>query len=159
MRKEETDLHDSFDTYEAHYKAKEEQIQPIRLKYEQNNDVLEAAIEQISAEENEFVLNDNDTNMHENIANTTDKYGFYDPDRPEEHTKHDLAYDMGQNCAYQTQVDYSGTKMTDNECMQLIQSLNLKQSELCVHVLKAVDTLNDQMCIIIECGAGVEKHK
>ena len=33
-RKEETDLYDSFDTYEAHYKAKEKQIQPIRLKYE-----------------------------------------------------------------------------------------------------------------------------
>ena len=33
-RKEETDLYESFDTYEAHYNAKEKQIQPIRLKYE-----------------------------------------------------------------------------------------------------------------------------
>ena len=43
-----------------------------------------------------FVLNDNDTNMHENAANTTNEYGFFDPDRPEEHTDHDLTYDMGQ---------------------------------------------------------------
>ena len=139
-RKEETDLYDSFDTYEAHYKAKEKQIQPVRLKYEHNYDVLEAAIEEISAEENVFILNDNDTNMHANIENTTDEYGFFDPDRPEEHTKHDLANDMGQTCTYQTQVDYSGTKMTDSEYIQLMQSLNLKQSELCAHVLKAVDT-------------------
>ena len=156
-RNEETDLYDSFDTYETHYKAKEEQIQPIRLKYERNNDVLEAAIEQISTEENELILHDNDTNMHENIENTGDEYGFFDPDRPEEHTKHDLAYDMGQTCTYQTQVDYSGTKMTDSEYMQLMQSLNIKQSELCTHVLKAVDTQNDQMCIFIEGGAGVGK--
>ena len=95
--------------------------------------------------------------MHENAANTTNKYGLFDADRPEKHTKHDLAYDMGQTCTYQMQVDYSGTKMTDSEYVQLMQSLNLKQSELCVHVLKAVDTQNDQMCIFIEGGAGVGK--
>ena len=41
--------------------------------------------------------------------------------------------------------------------MQLMPSLNLKQSEMCAHVLKAVDTQNDQMCIFIEGGAGVGK--
>ena len=70
--------------------------------------------------------------------NTTDEYGLFDPDRPEEHTKHDLACDMVQTCTYQTQIDYSGTKITDSEYMQLMQSLNLKQSELCACVLKAV---------------------
>ena len=50
-----------------------------------------------------------------------------------------------------------GTKKTDSEYVQLMQSLNLKQSELCAHVLKAGDTQNDQMCIFIEGGAGVGK--
>ena len=95
--------------------------------------------------------------MHENIPNTTDEYGFFDPDRPEEHTKYVLAYGVGQTCTYQTQVDYSGTKMTGSEYMQLMQSLNLKQSGLCAHVLKAVNTQNDQMWIFIEGGAGVGK--
>ena len=95
--------------------------------------------------------------MHENAEYTTNEYGFFDPDRPEEHTKHDLAYYMGQTCTYQRQVDYWGTKMTNSEYVQLMQSLNLKQSELCAHVLKAVDTQNDQMCIFIEGGAGVGK--
>ena len=47
--------------------------------------------------------------------------------------------------------------MTDSEYVQLMQSLNLKQSELCAHVLKAVDTQNDEMCIFIEGVAGVGK--
>ena len=40
---------------------------------------------------------------------------------------------------------------------KLMQSLNLKQNELCTHVLQAIDTQNDPIHIFIEGGAGVGK--
>ena len=43
--------------------------------------------------------------------------------------------------------------------MKLMQSLNLKQNELCTHVLQAIDTQHDPIHIFIECGAGVVRHK
>ena len=68
-----------------------------------------------------------------------DEYAFFDADRPKEQQKHDIGCDMGRSVIYQTEVDCAGSKVTDNEYMQLMQSLNLKRSEPCIHVLQAVD--------------------
>ena len=64
---------------------------------------------------------------------------------------------MGQDVPYQTEVDCSGTKISEHEYMKLMQSLNLKQNELCTHVLQAIDAQDDLIHIFIEDGAGVGK--
>ena len=65
-----------------------------------------------------------------------DGYAFFYPDRPKEQQKHDTGYDMGRGVIYQTEVDCSGSKVTDHVYMELMQSLICKADELCTHVLQ-----------------------
>ena len=55
-RKEDTDLIGKFDTYEEDYKVLEDQILPVQLKYERNNDILQEAMEEINAEQNQDIM-------------------------------------------------------------------------------------------------------
>ena len=96
----------------------------------ENNDVLEAAPEEINNEQNEYDHNESDEEDNQNIANIRDEYGFCDPNRLYEHTESHTGYDTGiaQSARHDPEVDCSGTKMTGIEYTQLMQSLNLKQS-------------------------------
>ena len=47
--------------------------------------------------------------------------------------------------------------MCDSEFRQLMQSLNIKQSELCTHMIQSIATQTDLLYMIIEGGAGVGK--
>ena len=49
--------------------------------------------------------------------------------------------------------------MPDEEYVKLMQSLNLRQSEICAHVMQWIQTRTDPMHIFIEGGAGVGKTK
>ena len=66
---------------------------------------------------------------------------------------------MGFEEKYATEVDCSITPMADEESTKLIQTLNLRQSEICAHVMQWIHTKTDPMYIFIEGGAGVEKTK
>ena len=88
-----------------------------------------------------------------------DDYGFFDPDRPQEHKQYDIGYDMGLGEKYTTQVDCSTVTMRDEEYTQLMQSLNQKQSEICTHVINWIQTKTEPIHIFIEGGAGVGKTK
>ena len=151
-RNEDTDLYGGFDTYESHYREVELDILDTMLKYERNNDILETAIQEAMLEQEDISNNDTDTNEC-----LTGEYAFFDPERPIQQQNYDIGYDMGQDVPYQTEVDCSGTKISEHEYMKLMQSLNLKQNELCTHVLQAIDTQDDPIHIFIEGGAGVGK--
>ena len=89
----------SFMTYEEHFKDKKTLITPVRNKYEWYNDVLEEAIEEVEQEQLEGV-NDNegeDINERQAFTMDADDYGFFYPDRPQEHRQYDIRYDMGLN--------------------------------------------------------------
>ena len=92
------------------------------LKYERNNDILETAIQEAMLEQEDIFNNDTDTNEC-----LTGEYAFFDPERPIQQQNYDIGYDMGQDVPYQTEVDCSGTKISEHEYMKLMQSLNLKQ--------------------------------
>ena len=49
--------------------------------------------------------------------------------------------------------------MPDEEYVELMQSLNLRQSEICAHVMQWIQTRIEPMHIFIEGGAGVGKIK
>ena len=64
----------------------------------------------------------------------TDQYAFLYPERPEEHTQYDIICDIGFISKYDTEVDYKDVKMSD-AYNKIMQSLKVKESELCVHVM------------------------
>ena len=66
---------------------------------------------------------------------------------------------MGFEEKYATEVDCSTTPMADEEYTKLMQTLNLRQSEICAHVMQWIQTKTDPMYIFIEGGAGVGKTK
>ena len=135
-----------------YYREIELDILDTMLKYERNNDILENAIQEAMLEEEDISNNDTDTNEY-----LTGEYAFFDPERPIQQQNYDIGYDIGQDVPYQTEVDCSGTKISEDEYMKLMQSLNLKQNELCTHVFQAIDTQHDPIHIFIEGGAGVGK--
>ena len=75
-REEDIDLIGKFDTYEEHYNALEDQILPVQLKYERNNDILQEAMEEINTEHNKENVEEDYTENNGNLANTRDEYGF-----------------------------------------------------------------------------------
>ena len=100
----EESLYGSFVTYEEHVKAKKTLITPVKKKYEQYNDVLEEAIEEVEQEELEGANDSEGDDIKEKHSYTvdTDDYGFFDPDRPQQHRQYDIGYDMGLNVRYTT---------------------------------------------------------
>ena len=75
----EESLFDSFKTFEEHFKAKKTLITPVRKKYEEYNDVLEEAIENVEQEELEGVNDSEGEAINERQAFMTDAddYGFF----------------------------------------------------------------------------------
>ena len=71
----------SFKTYEEHFKDKKKIITPVRKKYEQYNDVLEEAIEEVEQEELEGVNDSEGEDIYERQAFTidADDYSFFLP--------------------------------------------------------------------------------
>ena len=54
-------------------------------------------------------------------------------------------------------MDCSYGTIQDKEYERLMQSLNLEQSEICVHIMEWIKTNSEQLHIFIEGGAGVAK--
>ena len=58
---------------------------------------------------------------------------------------------------YETEVDCSDVQMSNDEYHEIMQILNLRQYELCVHVMHQLENNSEQMFLFIEGGAGVGK--
>ena len=94
-----------------------------------------------------------------------DRYAFFDPDRYDSLKNYDIGPDLPetytrkskQTCEkYETEVDYSGVHMNDNEYAEHMRILNKKQYELCLYVMQQLEEA-EPMHIFIEGGGGVEK--
>ena len=146
--------------HEEHYKTKKQLIASVRKKYEKYNE-LEAVVEEMENEEFDDMYDDIDAEIKNRGMSQADKdeYGFFDPDRPEEHRQYDIGHDMGMGQKYTTKVHASHCEMTDQEYLQIMQSLNLRQSEICTHIMQWIQTKIDPMHIFIEGGVGLEKQR
>ena len=58
-----------------------------------------------------------------------------------------------------TEVNCSTAPMPNEEYVELMQSLNWRQSEICTHLIQWIQTRTEPMHIFIEGGAGVGKTK
>ena len=85
--------------------------------------------------------------------------GFFNPDRPQEHRQYDIGYDMGLNVRYATEVECSYGTLQDKEYGRLLQSLNLEQSEICIHIMEWIQANSEPLHIFIEGEAGVGKTR
>ena len=159
-RNEEDDLSGGFQTHEEHHMAKQSLIAPIRKKYEKFNDSLELAIGEVGNADLDDMY-DMDAAILNSDMPQCDKgdYGFFDPDRPEEQRQYDIGHDMGMGEKYATEVNYLTAPMPNEEYVELMQSLNLRQSEICAHVMQWIQARTGPMYIFIEGGAGVGKTK
>ena len=151
------DLYGGCKTYEAHYKIKHHLIEHTRRKYENYSDILDETIEQVENQELDEIYGDLETDLDKDGQSDKDQYGFYDPDRPEKHRYYDIGQDLGLREKYITEVDMSPCHMGDQEYLLLMQSLNLRQSEICTHVMQWIQTKTEKLHIFIEGGAGVGK--
>ena len=160
-RNEEDDLSEGFQTYEEHYMAKQSLIASMRKKYENFNDSLELAIEEVENADLDDMYEDMDAAILNCDMPQCDKddCGFFDTDRPEEQRQYDIGHDIGMGEKYATEVNCSTAPMPHEEYVELMQSLNLRQSEICAHVMQWIQTRTDPMHIFIEGGAGVGKTK
>ena len=100
------------------------------------------------------------SDMDDEIQNNgKDEHGFFCPVRPDEHRHYDTGIDLGLEGKYGTEVDLSHYQMGEEEYTQLMQSLNLRQSEVCIHIMQWIQTKTEAMHIFIEGGAGVGKTR
>ena len=154
-RNEEKDLYGGYSSYTEHYNAKKDDIMPVRLKYEKHNDSLQEAIEQVSAADQTY--DSTDSEEEDCTEKNQADLGFFDPERPEEHTTHDIGTDIGCDPKYVTEHYEINACMPETEYLQLMRSLNKQQSEICIQVIQHLDMSEEQICLFLEGGAGVGK--
>ena len=121
---------------------------------------LESAIEEV--EKDEFdIYDDIDTEILNSEIPQSDKdeYGFFDPDQPQEHRHYDIGNDMGFEENYATEVDCSTTPIADEEYTKLMQTLNLRQSEICAHVMQWIQIKQTQFTFLLKVGQEFEKQR
>lgn len=165
-RHEENDLKPEGQTYEQFYKLNSSIIKQVQKKYEHYNDILLDAIETTESAEcrnSDYCDDDVETNVISNY----DKYAFFDPDREDNLVNYDIADDIhckefgkgniSKAMRYETEVDCSGHKMTNDQYICAMRSLNKNQYELCIHVMHQIECEADQMCIFLEGSGGVGK--
>ena len=64
---------------------------------------------------------------------------------------------MGLTVRYAIEVDCSCDTMQDKGYEILMQSLNLEQSEICIHKMEWIQSKSEPLHIFIEEGLGVRK--
>ena len=96
-----------------------------------------------------------DINERQTFTTDADDYGFFLPRQAT--GTYDIGYDMGLNVRYAAEVGCSYGTMQDKEYERLMQSLNLEQSEICIHIMEWIQTNSKPLHIFIKGGAGVRK--
>ena len=149
------DLRGEHNTYEESYKAHRKEITINQKKYEEYNDILEEAVEE--AEENCDSDDEEDDNSDQVTVTNLPDYAYFDPERDERLITTDLGCDMGLNLRYDNEVDLFGTDISDEEYQKILRTLNKGQSEILVHIMQNLQSVEHKMYIFIEGGAGVGK--
>ena len=139
--------------HQEHYITKELFILTIRKKYEKYNDILEKNCD-INADEENFdsICDGSECDyLEQHVVKVSDIHedAFYDPERPRKYGHHDIESEFGITAKYNTTVDFSGFRITD-EYNKIMQSLNVKQNELCDYVIHWIQRREEPMLIFIE---------
>ena len=141
-KNESVDLIAGSKFYEDSYKKKQKQIEVVCKEYEPHSDVLEEAIGNADIHEREDENINDDEQI--NTVSHMDKYAFFDPDIYDSLKNYDIGPDLPETYTrkskptcekYETEVDYSGVHMNDNEYAEHMRTLNKKNNMNCVYML------------------------
>ena len=71
--------------------------------------------------------------------------GFFDPERLQGQTLHDIRIDEGDDPKYVTEHYHVSVRLPETQYLELMRSLNKQQNEICTHIIQHLDTSNEQM--------------
>ena len=146
-RDEECDLLHDCNSYKEKYILHKEKIERIRKNYEKFHDDLE----QVLGSRVEYDFDDNISVEEQDMNGGS--FGFFDPDRDEKLKRYDISREFPvskkrekmQKKRYETEVDCSDVQMNSDEYHAIMQILNPRQYELCIHIMHQLENNSEQM--------------
>ena len=160
-RNEAKDLLSTFDTYEAHYNSMKTSLEAKGSEYEHHVDELEIARQTAEAEENSFdeiAPNTEQENREAEEEGDTESENFvyFNPNRVLEHRHYDIGIELQSTCSVPP-VETTGIMLPDEEYLQLLRSLNIRQREFFNHVVHWIKCKDEPLHAFLSGGAGVGK--
>ncbi|XP_069109303.1 uncharacterized protein [Argopecten irradians] len=160
-RNETTDLLGQFQTYEDHYLYVKHVVDNKCAEYEHHTDEIDSALQRAHDDLNdEFdqiapLTQHTEQEDEQEGSHESKQFIYYKPETAA-HQEYDIGVDLGisQTAAH---VEHSPTLLPNEEYLQLVRQLNLKQKEFFLHVLHWVKTRDDPLYAFLTGGAGVGK--
>ena len=132
-RNEQKDLIGSFDTYEAHYESVQTSLISKRNEYEHHAEELELARQMMEAEERDYDqiapnAEQENREAEEEGTGESEKFVCFNPSRVVEQRHYDIGIELQSTCSVPP-VETSSILLPEDEYLQLLRSLNLRQRE------------------------------
>ncbi|XP_062614811.1 uncharacterized protein LOC134276593 [Saccostrea cucullata] len=161
-RNESTDLISGMDTFEKSFHQKKSFLTHKVKEYEFNAEQLDAAL-QMANEDFSEAFDELAPDVQQREAEDENEGSFesenfvqFNPERPIEQRQYDIGSDLGIPSTRQI-TEESSVRLPDNEYLNLLGSLNVKQREFFNHVLQWVKTKTEPIYSFLSGGAGVGK--
>ena len=160
-RNEAKDLLSTFDTYETHYNSIKTSLEAKSNEYEHHVDELEIARQTAEAEENSFdqiAPNTEQENREAEEEGDTEAehFVYFNPNRVLEHRHYDIGIELQSTCSVPP-VETTGIMLSDEEYLQLLRSLNIRQREFFNHIMHWLKCKDEPIYAFLSGGAGVGK--
>ena len=160
-RNEQKDLIGSFGTYEARYNSVQTSLVSKRNEYEHHAEELEIARQMMENEERDYdqiapnAEQENRETEEEGPAES-EKFVCFNPSRVVEQRHYDIGIELQSTCSVPP-VETSGILLPDDEYLQLLRSLNLRQREFFNHIVHWIKSKDEPVYAFLTGGAGVGK--
>ncbi|KAK3097672.1 hypothetical protein FSP39_011969 [Pinctada imbricata] len=160
-RDESVDLLNGHNSYQEHYRQVHLLVDNKANFYEKNIDDIERAMQEAEeefAQHDEIAPNAQQTNADDEAEGQQEASDFvmFNPDRPLEHRRYDIGADIGASTSVPN-IECHSDRVSDDEYLKLVRSLNIKQREFFTHVLHWINTKDQPLYAFLSGGAGVGK--
>ena len=160
-RNEQKDLIGSFGTYKARYNSVQTSLVSKRNEYEHHAEELEIARQMMENEERDYdqiapnAEQENRETEEEGPAES-ETFVCFNPSRVVEQRHYDIGIELQSTCSVPP-VEASGILLPDDEYLQLLRSLNLRQREFFNHIVHWIKSKDEPVYAFLTGGAGVGK--
>ena len=159
-RNEAKDLLGSYETYKAHYNVLKDNLESKRSQYEHHIEELELARQMAEEDDayDEIAPNAEHENREaeEEGEREAKNFVYFNPDRVVEHRQYDIGIEIQSVCSVPA-VEINGAMLPDEQYLNLVRSLNLRQREFFNHVLYWLKCKEEPLYAFLSGGAGVGK--
>ena len=160
-RNEAKDLLSTFDTYETHYNSMKTSLEAKSNEYEHHVDELEIARQTAEAEENSYDqiapnIEQENREAEEEGDTEAENFIYFNPNRVLEHRHYDIGIELQSTCSVPP-VETTGIMLPDEEYLQLLRSLNIRQREFFNHIVHWIKCKDEPIYAFLSGGAGVGK--